>query len=246
MHPRVSREGEAVSAFWREARLAAQLAHPAIVPIYDWDGNAGMSWYTMELAEGGSLAQLVAQRGGRPISSISAQVDLVLDGLAAAHGIGVVHRDLKPENILIDRYHRWRITDFGIANATGEEISAREGTLGFSAPEQLLGEPQGAAVDLFALAAIIAYVLTGEVAFSGVEAQAVLAQQLGERADLTTLPSAIAAWLEKGLAPDPANRFSDAEAMQAAWRAAVADAIRRERTRRWWRNLLPSLPAASR
>ncbi|MGI8509107.1 MAG: protein kinase domain-containing protein [Gemmatimonadaceae bacterium] len=241
LHPRVARNGDAVSAFWREARLAAQLAHPAIVPIYDWDGNAGFAWYTMELAEGGSVAQLVARRGSRSISTVASQVELILDGLGAAHSIGVVHRDLKPENILIDRYQRWRLTDFGIANASGEEASEREGTLGFSAPEQLLGEPQGPAVDLFALAAIVAYVLTGELPFPGGDPHAVLAQQLGERVDLSSLPATLASWVQKGLAPVAAERFPDAAAMQADWREAVADALKRERARRWWRSWLPAV-----
>ncbi len=241
LHPRVARDGDAVSAFWREARLAAQLAHPAIVPIYDWDGKAGVSWYTMELAEGGSVAQLVARRGASGISNIASQVELILDGLGAAHAIGVVHRDLKPENILIDRYQRWRLTDFGIANVSGEETTAPEGTLGFSAPEQLLGEPQSSAVDLFALAAIVAYVLTGELPFPGSDPHAVLAQQLGERVDLTALPAAIVAWLRTGLAPNPADRFRDAATMQSEWKEAVADALKRERARRWWRSLLPTV-----
>lgn len=241
LHPGVARNGDAVSAFWREARLAAQLAHPAIVPIYDWDGKGGLSWYTMELAEGGSVAQLVARRGTRSISTVASQVELILDGLGAAHAIGVVHRDLKPENILIDRYQRWRLTDFGIANASGEEVSAREGTLGFSAPEQLLGEPQGPSVDLFSLAAIVAYVLTGELPFPGGDPHAVLAKQLGERVDLSSLPAALAIWVQTGLAPAPADRFPDAATMQAEWREAVADALKRERAWRWWRGWLPSV-----
>lgn len=241
LHPQVARDGGAVSAFWREARLAAQLAHPAIVPIFDWDGKAGMSWYTMELAEGGSVAQLVARRGARSVADIASQVELILDGLSAAHSIGVVHRDLKPENILIDRYQRWRLADFGIANASGEEVNLREGTLGFSAPEQLLGEPQGPSADLFALAAIVAYVLTGQVPFPGGDPHAVLAQQLGGRVDLSTLPPAIAEWLKAGLAPSPSDRFSDAASMQAGWHEAVSHALKRERARRWWRSLLPTM-----
>lgn len=237
LHPRVARDAESVNAFWREARLAAQLAHPAIVPIYDWDGRAGLTWYTMELAEGGSVAQLIARRGARALSDIAPQVDLLLDGLGAAHAIGVVHRDLKPENVLIDRYARWRLTDFGIANVPGETRPAIAGTLGFSAPEQLLGEPQGLAVDCFALAAVVVFVLTGSPPFVGHDAQTVLAQQLGERAPLDTLPSPVADWARRGLAPNPAQRFSDAAEMQREWRAAVEQARRRERAWRWWRRV---------
>lgn len=239
LHPHIARDSEAVGAFWQEARLAAQLAHPAIVPIYDWDGRDGLSWYTMELAEGGSVAQLVVRRGARTLADIAPHVDLILDGLSAAHSIGVVHRDLKPENVLIDRYHRWRLTDFGIAHVTGDEAVRSGGTLEFAAPEQLLGEPQGASVDCFSLAAVVAFVLTGVLPFRGNDAQTILAQQLGERTDLSELATPIEEWLRKGLAPRPANRFADAIEMRLAWRAAAAMALKRERALRWWRRLIP-------
>jgi serine/threonine-protein kinase len=240
LHQRIARDGDAVSAFWREARLAAQLAHPAIVPIYDWDGRAEILWYTMELADGGSVANLMAHAGPRSLSEIAPQVDLLLDGLAAAHAIGVIHRDLKPENVLIDRYRRWRITDFGIANVTGEgRDDATGGTMEFAAPEQLLGETQGVGVDYFALAAIVAYVLTGKQPFSGRDAKTILAQQLSGRADVSSLPSEIAAWIVTGLSANPAERFHDAHTMQRAWRDAVKATAKRERARRRWGWLLP-------
>lgn len=239
LHPRISRDGDAVASFWSEARLAAQLAHPAIVPIYDWDGRAGLSWYTMELAEGGSVAQLVARRGPRPVADIAPHVELILDALGAAHAIGVVHRDLKPENVLIDRYLRWKLTDFGIAGALGEHFDAAVGTLGFAAPEQLLGEPQGPAVDLFALTAIVVYVLTGELPFPRSEPQSVLARQLGEQVDLSSLPTPIAEWARIGLAPSPGARFADATAMREAWHTAVSSTLIRERAFGWWRWFQP-------
>ena len=74
----------------------------------------------MELAEEGSLCNLVDNSGPRTLEEIAPQIELLLEGLGAAHAVGIVHRDIKPENVLIDRYHRWRLTDFGIANITGE------------------------------------------------------------------------------------------------------------------------------
>jgi serine/threonine-protein kinase len=239
LHPRIARDGEAVSAFWREARLAAQLAHPSIVPIYDWDGGQGLLWYTMELAEGGSVADLVRRAGPRALHTLAPQIESLLDGLHAVHAIGVAHRDLKPENVLIDRYRRWRLTDFGIANVTGEDTQFAAGTPEFAAPEQLLGEAHGPSVDLFALAAIVYYALTGKQPFAGPDPQTILAQQLGQRADLSVLPSDIAEWVAKGLAPTPAERFADAQEMQLAWRSAVRTTRKRERTRRWWRFFIP-------
>jgi len=237
LHASVSQDAVAVGRFRREAQLAAQLAHPAIVPIYDWDQRGDVSWYTMELAEGGSISNLVDRGGPRPLLDVAPQVELVLDGLVAAHAIGVVHRDLKPENILIDRYRRWRISDFGIAHMPGEDAGGTTGTPAFAAPEQLLGEAQGAAVDCFALAAIVAFVLAGRPPFGDGDARTILAQQLAGVLDLSAFDPEIAAWLTRGLAADPSARFADAAAMKRAWRNAVEAAQGAGRSS-WWRRLV--------
>jgi serine/threonine protein kinase len=234
LHPRVAADARAVAAFWSEAKLAAQLAHPAIVPIYDWDSRGDLSWYTMELADEGSVASLVARNGPRTVEEIAPQVESILDGLAAAHAVGIVHRDLKPENILIDRYGRWRMTDFGIANATGEEVTRTTGTPAFAAPEQLLGEPQGASVDYFALAAIVVFALSGRAPFGDGDAPQILARQLSGGVDLSSFSFPIADWLRHGLMADPEARFGDAAEMKTEWRLAVRAARRRERLS-WWR-----------
>lgn len=234
LHPRVALDAKAVAAFWSEAKLAAQLAHPAIVPIYDWDSKGDLSWYTMELADEGSVASLVERSGPRTLAEIAPQVESLLDGLSAAHSIGIVHRDLKPENILIDRYGRWRMTDFGIANATGEDATGTTGTPAFAAPEQLLGEPHGTSVDYFALTAIVVFALSGEPPFGDGDAAAILSRQLARSVDLTPFAPSIAEWIRKGLMPAPEDRFADAAEMKNAWRNAVRIARRRERAR-WWR-----------
>ncbi|HEX7122996.1 MAG TPA: serine/threonine-protein kinase, partial [Gemmatimonadaceae bacterium] len=197
LHPAVAEDEVAVARFRREARLAAQLAHPAIIPIFDWDSHGGVSWYTMELAEGGSVADLIARSGPRPIEEIALPVDGILDALAAAHTNGIVHRDLKPENILIDRFRRWRIADFGIAKGDGDPVGAT-GTPAFAAPEQLLGEAQGPSVDCLAVAGIIAFVLSGKPPFAGNDAPAILAQQLGGGFDASPYPEPVAAFLKRG------------------------------------------------
>jgi len=235
LHPHISRDERAMTRFRREARLAAQLAHPAIVPVYDWDSRGDLAWYTMELAESGNVADLVRRSGPRPLDEVAPQVDFILSGLAAAHGVGIVHRDLKPENILIDRYRRWRIADFGIANAPGEDVAGASGTPAFAPPEQLLGEPQDASTDCFSVAAIVAFVLTGTPPFGEKDVKVILARELSGQIDLTPYPEPLADWLRRALSPEPAQRFEDASAMQRGWREAMSTIADADRRLPWWR-----------
>jgi serine/threonine-protein kinase len=242
LHPHVARDERTVGRFRREAQLTAQLAHPAIVPIYDFDARGDVSWYTMELAEGGSVADLVKRSGPRPLHEIAPQIDAVLDALVAAHAIGVIHRDLKPENILIDRYRRWRIADFGIANISGEEVAGTSGTPAFAAPEQLLGETQEASADLFSFAAILYFALTGKTPFSEGDTKVILARMLAGDVDLTPFDAEIGDWLRRAMSADPSARFADAVAMQDAWRDAVRVVLDREHHLPWWRRLFAAEP----
>ncbi len=240
LHTHVAIDERALGRFRREARLAGQLVHPGIVPILDWDSRGDVAWYTMELAEGGAVGDLVARSGPRPLGEVAPQVDLILDALAAAHASGIVHRDLKPENILIDRYRRWRVSDFGIAHVAGEDTSSTTGTPAFAAPEQLLGEPLGPTADCFAVAAIVVFALSGSPPFGGGDAQQILARQLMERVDLAPYPAEIADWLRTGLAAAPEDRFAEAAAMQEAWRRAIDAAMEGDRQVPWWRRMHPA------
>lgn len=239
LHPHVARDDAAVARFHREARLAAQLAHPAIVPIFDTDRRGDIVWYTMELAEGGSVADLIASRGPRPFDEIAPKVDAILDALRTAHASGIIHRDLKPANILIDRYRRWRIGDFGIAFAQDDGRPGSSGTPAFAAPEQLLGEAQGAATDCFSLAAVVYFVLTGRPPFGDAAGEVILARQLREPIDVSGMPEPLARWLTTGLASAPEDRFPDALSMRQAWQE-VRTALSRggDPTMAWWRRLV--------
>jgi serine/threonine-protein kinase len=165
-----------------------------------------------------------------------------LEALIAAHSSGIIHRDLKPENILIDRYRRWRIGDFGIAYALGDERAGTSGTPSFAAPEQLLGEAQGPATDCYALASIVYFVLTGRAPFGEGPSETILAQQLAdtlpERLTHEGFADALADWLQRGLAPTIEDRFADAEEMRAAWRQVVRTLRRAGDARPWWRRLI--------
>jgi eukaryotic-like serine/threonine-protein kinase len=235
LHPHVARDERAVARFRREAQLTAQLAHPAIVPIYDFDTRANVSWYTMELAEGGSVADLVKRSGPRALEEVAPQVDSVLDALVAAHAIGVIHRDLKPENVLIDRYRRWRVADFGIANIAGEDEAGASGTPAFAAPEQMLGEAQDPSADCFSLAAILYFSLTGVPPFGESDTKVILARILAGQVDTSMFEPDIAKWLRRAMSADAGERFADAAEMQASWRTTVRSVLDREHELPWWR-----------
>jgi serine/threonine protein kinase len=235
LHPHVSRDERTVARFRREAQLTAQLAHPAIVPIYDFDSRGNVSWYTMELAENGSVADLVKRSGARPLGQIASQVDAVLDALVAAHTIGVIHRDIKPENVLIDRYRLWRIADFGIANISGEETAGASGTPAFAAPEQLLGEPQDASADTFSFAGVVYFTLAGTSPFGENDPKVILSRMLSGQLEVSAFDPPIGEWLRRAMAPSQANRFADAAEMQRAWRDAVRMVLDRGTGVPWWR-----------
>jgi serine/threonine-protein kinase len=243
LHPHITKNAQAVSHFRREARLAAQLSHPSIVPIYDWDSRGGVAWFTMELMEYGSLADLVRRSGPRPLGEVAPAIAALLDALASAHVAGILHRDLKPENILIDRWRRWRIGDFGLASRQGQDRTGTSGTPAFAAPEQILNEAQGTGVDCFAMAGIALFALTGRAPFGDGEPRVLLARQLTRSADLSGVPEPIARWIARGLEPEPEVRFSDASEMRTAWLSAVAEAMDDEapdaaRTPGWWQQIL--------
>ena len=221
LHPSVARSEDSVARFQKEAQLAARLQHPAIVPIYAWEQKGGVHWYVMELEDEGSVADLVRQKGPRPIGEVGPQVAFILEGLSAAHQHGIIHRDLKPENVLLSRYRHWRIADFGIASALGDDRTGSSGTPAFAPPEQLLGEPQGVAADLFAVAAIACFVLTGRPPFDAPDARAILALQLAGNPDLSAVPEELHDWFRRSLSTDPDARFPDAAEMRDAWNRAV-------------------------
>jgi len=224
--------------FRSEARTMARLSHPGIVSVFDSGQTDDLSYIVMEYVEGTDVAQVIQREGKLPAHTAGAIMSQVCEALQYAHANGIIHRDLKPENILIDRYRRWRIADFGIAHAMGARTAGSSGTPAFAAPEQLLGEEQGAATDLFAVGAIVYFALMGRSPFDGGDGRAILAAQLAGRVDLGEFEEPLSGWLRRALAADPTERFHDAEVMRAAWRQVVRRTARAERrSGTWWGRL---------
>jgi eukaryotic-like serine/threonine-protein kinase len=164
---------DAIEGFRREVRLARRVTHRNAARTFDLSEHAGIHFITMELIEGESLRVLLARRERlSPPEAMALGWQLCM-GLQAAHEVGVIHRDLKPGNILLDGSGRAVITDFGVASTLTEEAEDSEdrvrgvGTPMYMAPEQVMGTPLDARVDVYALGLVLYEVLTGRPAFGG-------------------------------------------------------------------------------
>jgi serine/threonine-protein kinase len=245
----LTQDPEVVERFRREAQLAARLNHPNIVNIYEIGGRSGLIWYTMELIDGPSLAQLVEREGPLPLDKVLRLLREALSALAHAHGSGLVHRDIKPENMLIDGEGKLRITDFGLALALRGQgrfggATSQSGTPQFASPEQLLGERVDQRSDLYSLSAVAFFAFLGEPPFTGNTPEQVLAKQTTNRfpplADRRIdLPVELPRALERALQAEVELRYPSAVEMLQGINRAVG--LRRRsgewarQAMRWWR-----------
>ncbi|MCC7034659.1 MAG: protein kinase [Acidobacteria bacterium] len=209
--------------FLREIAIAANLAHPHILPLHDSGEADGRLFYVMPYVAGDSLRARLRRERQLPVEEALHVAREVGDALAYAHRHGVVHRDVKPENVLLADGHAL-LADFGIARAavtsgitraalTGAGMAL--GTVEYMSPEQASGEPDiGPGSDQYALACVVYEMLTGEVPFSGPTPQSVIARRLAGtpaplRALRASVPRGVEAAVTRALARDAVDRFSD-------------------------------------
>jgi len=162
----LARDDDLRARFQREARLAARLAHPNVVRIYDVGVDEdGRPFIAMEFVEGETLAELVARRGPLPPGEVAEIGIQACRGLAAAHEAGLVHRDVKPHNLILRRDGVLKLSDFGVAfGLEGTRLTIAGtvlGTAAYLAPEQARGEEVTAAADVYGLGAVLYELLTG-------------------------------------------------------------------------------------
>ncbi len=213
--------------FLREARTAAGLSHPHIVPIHTVEEHGDFVFFVMAYVDGETLRQRVERTGPLTPRATMRMLQEVAWALAHAHKSGVVHRDVKPENIMLERAtDRALVTDFGIAVAGGGGRSADPdrgvvGTARYMSPEQACGEPVDARSDLYSLGATAFFALTGRAPFEAPTVPAVLAKHVTEPpprlpAVRSGIPDKLAAIVDRCLQKDPLERFQTGDDMARA------------------------------
>ncbi|MGH3694372.1 MAG: Stk1 family PASTA domain-containing Ser/Thr kinase [Pseudonocardiaceae bacterium] len=175
MAPRFAADPVFLQRFEREARAAARLHHPGVVGVHDQgiDSSAAGDhvFLVMELVDGGTLRDLLRQRGRLPVSLSISVAEMVLSALAAAHDEGLVHRDIKPENVLIGPGGVVKVADFGLVRAVAEASNSTGdvilGTVAYLSPEQVATGAADARSDVYATGVLLFEMLTGTPPYTG-------------------------------------------------------------------------------
>lgn len=218
--PELAGSAAARKRFSREAKSAAAVVHPHVVPIQTVDEHAGLPYLVMPVVEGRNLDARVQDSGPRDVIEAVRIASQIADGLAAAHDQGLVHRDIKPANILLENgVERVQITDFGLARAIDDASMTRSGVITgtpqYMSPEQAHGDAIDHRSDLFSLGSLIYFMLTGRSPFRAETTMGVL-NRIGNDQPRTirTINADVPDWLEqivaKLLEKQPAARFQTA------------------------------------
>ena len=213
-------KGIAIERLIHEAQACATLDHPNVVSVYEVNEAGGVYYIAMELAEGGSLRELVKAAGPLEFPRACLLCADAADALAHAHSLGIVHRDVKPANLMLTRSGRCKVTDFGLARGLesaelSKPIPEAVGTPQFIAPELLRGKSASLHSDIYSLGATLWYLLTGRSVFEATSTADLLQKHLETPIpDLRNLrpdvPVSLAKAIQKALAKKPQDRFESA------------------------------------
>lgn len=201
--PELAGSAAARKRFSREARSAAAVVHPHVVPIQTVDEHNGLPYLVMPVVEGQSLQRRVETTG--PLSTIEVVriAAQVAEGLAAAHSQGLVHRDVKAANILLENgVERVQLTDFGLARAIDDASMTRSGVIAgtpqYMSPEQAHGDSMDHRSDLFSLGSVMYFMLTGRSPFRAETTMGVLNRIINENPrDIREINSDVPLWLQQ-------------------------------------------------
>jgi TRAP transporter TAXI family solute receptor len=227
----VADDDERLRRFQREARAVAALNHPNIVVVHSVEESAGAHFITMELVEGGPLADVIPA-GGLPLEKFFDYGVALADAVSAAHESGITHRDLKPTNVMVTPDERIKVLDFGLAKLAEPELSDDDetqlqtasltsdgkivGTAAFMSPEQAEGKPVDHRADIFALGILLFQMATGDRPFKGESTISLLSSIMKDPAPSATdlkpgLPRHLARVISRCLEKNPEHRYQSAK-----------------------------------
>jgi WD40 repeat protein len=227
--PQLLDEPGLMERFASEARVVASLDHPGILPVYSVGEQGGVPFFTMKLAEGGSLADRLRERGKLAMREAVSLVADVAEAIAHAHSRGVLHRDLKPGNILFDSTGRVFVSDFGLAKVMGEAAAndltrsiAVLGTPQYLPPEIARGSMREASTagDIYSLGAVLYELLAGHPPFEADTVPGLLRRIADDEVrPVEGLPADLRAITGKCLEKEPAQRYRSAQTLADDLRA---------------------------
>jgi formylglycine-generating enzyme required for sulfatase activity len=234
IHSHLSADPDFVRRFEAEAAAVAQLRHPHIVQVYDFNHEEDVYYMVMEYLPGESLQtrlKTLAAAGQRfTLQETADIISRVADAVAYAHERGTVHRDLKPANVMLMPQDQPVLTDFGVAKILGAQqhtaTGAVVGTPAYMSPEQVRGEALDGRADIYSLGVILYEMAAGRPPFEGDSAMTVMLKHVNEpvpdiRRQVEDAPAGFIELVDRALAKQPAERIQTAADLAAALRASV-------------------------
>ncbi|AOW92846.1 protein kinase [Rhodococcus sp. WMMA185] len=233
MDPQFAVDPAFLTRFEFEARSVARLGHPSLVAVYDQGHDRGHVFLVMELVDGGTLRELLRERGPMPPHAVAAVAGPVLDALAVAHRAGLVHRDVKPENILISDGGEVKIADFGLVRAAAASNTTSSsvilGTAAYLSPEQVTSGVADTRSDVYSTGVLLFELLTGRTPFTGDTSLSIAYQRINQDVPLpgsfiAGVPPEFDELVAEATHREPSHRFANAEQMGTALRS-IATAL---------------------
>ncbi len=221
-----------LARFRLEARAVARLRHPGLVAVFDQGMDGRHPFLVMELIDGGTLRELLRERGPMPPHAVAAVFNPMLGGLAVAHRSGLVHRDVKPENVLISDDGEVKLADFGLVRAVAEagitSTSVILGTAAYLSPEQVRTGSAGPRSDVYSAGILMYELLTGSTPFTGDTPLALAYQRIDRDVPAPSeaidgIPEEFDELVLRATSRDPDERYADAAQMGAELDAIAAE-----------------------
>ncbi|MFE3260755.1 PASTA domain-containing protein [Nocardia sp. NPDC059091] len=222
MDPKFAGDPQFLTRFELEARAVAKLKHPSLVAVYDQGVDGDHPFLIMELVEGGTLRELLRERGPMPPHAVRAVAEPVLYAIGVAHAAGLVHRDIKPENVLISDSGEVKIADFGLVRAVAEAKITSDsvilGTAAYLSPEQVTSGTADARSDVYSAGILIFEMLTGRTPFTGDNSLSIALQRVEKDVPspgrlINGVPPEIDELVAHATAREPMHRYTDATEM---------------------------------